>query len=130
QGVKARSAAHVPELHGLVPAARGDPPAVRAESHAPDFIVVGKGQGLRPRAARQGACIPDADGPIYTGRGEALGVWAEGNTMAREAVAAEVEDLLPSLRVPKLDRFIYAGGGQAPAVATKGQAHDQLRVPS
>src|SRR5262245_39348268 len=110
--------AHVPNLHGLIPASREQPPAVGAERHAADQADVaaeGTDQAVLVVA------IPDLDSAVLTRRGDppALAVRAEGHGTDVPGVSAEGLQLLAGLHVPDLDGVPFASRHQAPAVGAE-----------
>src|SRR5262245_1177850 len=74
----------IPDFHAWPVARRGDPPAVgRVDRHVPDFMgVPGEGPGLLALAAPQRGRVPNADGAVLAGRGEAPAVGAERQAAA------------------------------------------------
>src|SRR5262249_19079521 len=113
--------AHVPNLHGLIPASREQPPAVGAERHAADEA------GVAAEGADQSVLvvgIPHPDGAVLTPRSEPPAVGAEGHGTDVPGVSAEgPAHSPPGLDVPNLDGVLFASRHQAPAV--RAERHGQ-----
>src|SRR5438445_44051 len=84
----------IPDRHGVVPAGRGEAPAIRAEGHALDMAVVAA-QRVH-RLARAG--IPDSYGPVRAGRGHALALGVKGH--ADDFAGMALESGKPALAQP------------------------------
>src|SRR5262249_36273828 len=70
-------------LDGATPAGRSNLPAVGADRHAPNFIVVlPEGQGFLTLVTLERGRVPDADGPVDAGRGKPPAVRAERHAPA------------------------------------------------
>src|SRR5262249_9942102 len=79
-----------PDPHVWAMTGRDNPLTVGAHRHTPDFLVLlGEGEHLLALVPPQRGGVPDADGPVEAGRGEAVAVRAEGDTPARGRVPAE-----------------------------------------
>src|SRR5262245_33062865 len=61
---------------------------------------------------RRGASLPDQDGSIRSGGGQAAAVAAESHGGHVASMAKQGEDLLSGLRVPQPDRLVLAGRHQ------------------
>src|SRR5262249_13052854 len=97
--------AHVPNLHGLIPASRKQPPAVGAERHAADKA------GVTAEAAdwrTAGVAVPDFHGAVLTPRGDPPAVGAEGHGVHIPAVSREGLQYLAGLHIPDLDGVPFA----------------------
>src|SRR5262245_17366583 len=119
----------VPDLHGRADPGRADPgrrdPAVAAHRQPPDFIaVLGEVQSLLALVLLQWGRVPDADGFVRTGGGEAVAVRTERHTPARAVVSAQAEYLPAGGRVPDAHDLLLAGRGEAAAVPAEGDARD------
>ena len=67
--------AHIPQLHGLIATARGQPRAIRAEGHRQTGLV----WPLRVRTSSPLRDIPQLHGLIVTARGQPCAIRAEGH---------------------------------------------------
>src|SRR5262249_8521940 len=110
--------AHVPNLHGRIPASREQPPAVGTERHAADKACV-----TAEGADQPVLCVrtPDLPGAVLTRRGDppALVVGAEGHGTDVPGVSPEGSQLVAGLHVPDLDGVPFASRHQAPAVGAE-----------
>ena len=86
--------------------------------------MLGEGQGFLALVPPERGRVPDADGPVGAGRGEALAVRAERHAPAPAGVSAQAEHLPAGRRVPDAHRLVFAGRGEAPAVRAEGDALD------
>src|SRR5262249_27740623 len=115
----------VPDLHERAVSGRGNSLAVGAEGHAADLLaVLGEGEGFLALVPPERGRIPDADGPIGAGRGEALAVRADRPPRAPAGVPAQAEDPPAGPRVPTVPRLIFPARGETPAVRAEGDALD------
>src|SRR5262249_17304621 len=108
----------VPDLYlprfAAIPAARGDVPAVGADGHAGDRLVVStQGEHL---LTRQG--VPDLDGVVGTARDDPLAIRAVHQAANPSGVSAQAEQLLPRDGVPHLYGTVCARRGQLLAPRT------------
>jgi hypothetical protein len=114
----------IPDLHERSVAGRSHPLAVGADRHAPDFAVLGEGQGFLALARPQGSRVPDANGPVVTDRREARAVRAERRAPTHFGVSRQAEHLPTGRRVPDMDRLVLPDRGEPPAVRAEGDAQD------
>src|SRR5262249_20361841 len=115
--------AHVPNLHGLIPASREQPLAVGAEGHAADKA------GVTAEAAdwrTAGVAVPDFHGAVLAPRGDPPAVGAEGHGTAVPGVSAKDFQFPAGLHVPDLDGVPFASRHQAPAV--RAERHGQTNA--
>src|SRR5262249_38042754 len=100
---------HVPDLDGRVVAGGSNPLAVvGAERDAADFMAVpGEGQELRTFIPPERGRIPEADGPVGAGGGEAPAVRAERHAAAPTGMSAQAEHLAAGRRVPEAHRLVF-----------------------
>ena len=91
-------------------ARRGNPPAVRADRHAPDFtgVLMESEDFLMSFAPLQRHRIPEPDGRVPAARGEAAAVGAEGHAQAHIDVSAEVEYVPAGCCLPYAHRLVFA----------------------
>ena len=73
--------------------------------------------------------VPELDGVVVAGRGQAAAVLAEGDGVDRPGVASVGRDLRARPRIPEPHGLIIAGRGQGKPVGTEGQAADRAVVP-
>src|SRR5262249_47882036 len=117
----------VPDLHG--PAAhRDDPPAIGAERKAAYHSGVSpQGEDLLTRG-----CVPELDGPIITGGGEAAAVGAERDAPNPLGVSVELGGLSPGPGIPDPHltglSIVAADRGELSAVGTEGDTLDRRHV--
>src|SRR5262249_59836882 len=98
---------------------------VGTERHAADFMaVLGEGPGFLALVRPERHRIPDADGPVGAGRGEAQAVRAERHAPAPVGVSAQAENLPAGRGVPDAHRLVFAARSKAPAVRAERDALD------
>ena len=113
----------VPDADGPIRAGRGEPPAVRAERHAPAHVGVSAEAEHLPAGRR----VPDVHRLVFAGRGEAPAVRAEGDAQNESAMRQRVEELA-GRRIPHVHAAVEAGRGQPPAVRAERQRAGDMRV--
>src|SRR5689334_22895233 len=79
------------------------------------FVVIGR-QGARHR-------VPDPDGPVGPGRGEAAAVGREGEGQDPAVVARQLGEA-GGVEVADPHLAVEAGGGEGPAVGAVGEGED------
>src|SRR5205807_801975 len=107
----------VPNLHGLIPASREQPPAFGAERQAANEAgVAAEAVEQRPAVA-----VPDFHGAVLPRRGDppALAVRAEGRRPDVPAMSFEGVQLLAGLHVPNLHRVLLTPRSQPSAVGAE-----------
>src|SRR5262249_5485612 len=119
---------HVPNLHGLIPASRDQPPAVGAERHAADeACVTAEGVAQLSRVA-----VPDLHVAMLPGRCDppAIVVGAERQGVDLPPVSLEGGlEFLAGLHVPDLDRVLLTSRREPTTVRAKGHVHTRPRDP-
>src|SRR5687767_3155649 len=117
--------AHVPNLHGLIPAPR-DQTGTVDERQAADEA------GMAAEVPEQfsGVAVPHLHGAVLTRRGDppATGVGAEGHGTDVPTVPFEGFQLPAGLHVPDLDGVPFASRYQAPAVRAECQGQTPAAV--
>src|SRR4029453_14418601 len=104
--------------------------AIGADRHAPNFIaVLREVQGFLPLVTLERGRVPDADGPVFAGRGKAPAVRAEPHAPARARVSAQAEPPPAGRRVPDAHDLVFASRGEAPAVRAEGDAQNESAMP-
>src|SRR5262245_1844559 len=111
--------AHVPNLHGLIPAPGDQALAVAGERQAADETRV----TAETADQRSGVAVPDAHGAPLAPRGEPPAVGAEGHRVDVPAVPAEGLRLLAGQHVPDLDRVVLTPRRESPAI--RAESHVQ-----
>ena len=115
---------HVPELHGAIEAAGGQPGAVGREGGAGHPVLVTRERG---KLLRVGG-VPELDRAIGAGRGELRAVGRIGNGPERVGVSFELALLIACGRIPELHELVAAAGGDRRAVRREADGRDRPSV--
>src|SRR5262249_49793842 len=126
EGVDRLARVAVPDSHGTILTARGDPPAVRAERQGVDLPIVSPEGGLE---VLSGLYVPDFDRVLLTSRRQPTTIRAEGHvqTWPGEARAKRVARFLLQVEAHRVQEHhapVPARRSQVPAVAAKDQCAD------
>src|SRR4029450_1834454 len=111
------------DLHKAVGPGGSNHLAVRvdgAKRHAADFVaVLLEGQDFLTFMSAERSRVPDANGSVGAGRGEAA-VRTERHTPAPAGVSTQAQHLPPGRRFPDAHRLVFAPRGEAAALAVAG----------